>query len=114
MSCELTTSEVEFIDKTIADLKDENERLREQLESIVSRSFRTADKMACLESENAKLREKLLEAYRSERKLMMDNAKLRLAFNETRARLIAANETTEANYMDEDYCDLLRELGVDE
>lgn len=59
MACNLNTVEVEFIDKTIADLKDENERLREQLESIVSRSFRTADKMACLEAENAKLREQI-------------------------------------------------------
>lgn len=56
---------------------------------------------------------RLDEAYRSERKLMMDYAKLRVAFNETLARLIAANEETEANYMDEDYCNLLRELGVE-
>lgn len=57
--------------------------------------------------------EKLLEAYLSERKQMMDNAKLKIAFNETLARLIAANEETETNYMDEDYCDLLRELGIE-
>lgn len=35
----------------------EIEKLQEQLESVVGRSFRTADKMACLEAENAKLRE---------------------------------------------------------
>lgn len=41
----------------VADMLDENAKLREQLESIVGRSFRTADKMVCLEAENAKLRE---------------------------------------------------------
>lgn len=35
----------------------ENERLRQQVASIIGRSFRTADKMDCLERENAKLRE---------------------------------------------------------
>lgn len=46
-----------YLAEYVTGLERENERLREQLESIVSRSFRTADKMACLESENAKLRE---------------------------------------------------------
>ena len=35
----------------------EIEKLQEQLESIVGRSYRTADKTACLEAENAELRE---------------------------------------------------------
>ena len=35
----------------------EIEKLQEQLESVVGRSFRTADKMERLEAENAKLRE---------------------------------------------------------
>lgn len=38
-------------------LQAENAKLRGQLEGIVGRSFRTADKMACLEAENAKLRQ---------------------------------------------------------
>lgn len=39
------------------ELRRENERLRQQVASIIGRSFRTADKMDCLERENAKLRE---------------------------------------------------------
>lgn len=35
----------------------ENEQLRQQVASIIGRSFRMADKMDCLETENAKLRE---------------------------------------------------------
>ena len=41
------------------ELRRENERLRQQVASIIGRSFRTADKMDCLERENAKLRELL-------------------------------------------------------
>ena len=43
-------------------LVDENAKLREQLEGIVGRSFRTADKMACLEAENSRLIEELADA----------------------------------------------------
>ncbi len=38
-------------------LMDENAELHEQVSSLVGRSFRTADKMSCIEAENAKLRE---------------------------------------------------------
>lgn len=49
--------EIYGLNCTIGQLTVENAKLREQLESIVGRSFRTADKMACLADENAKLRE---------------------------------------------------------
>ena len=45
--------------------------------------------------------------------MLDENDRLRQAFHETLARLIAANDSTEVNYMDEDYCDLLRELGME-
>lgn len=46
-------------------------------------------------------------------RLQTENAKLRQAFNETLARLVAANEVTVSDYMDDDYCELLRELGIE-
>lgn len=48
--------EIYGLNCTIGQLTVENAKLREQLGGIVGRSFRTADKLACLEDENAKLR----------------------------------------------------------
>lgn len=41
----------------IEDLTAENDRLREQVASLIGRSFRTANKMDCLDTENKSLRE---------------------------------------------------------
>lgn len=46
-------------------------------------------------------------------RLESENEKLRQAFNETLVRLVAANEVTVSDYMDDEYCDLLRELGIE-
>ena len=46
----------EALERRIDELCSENERLRQQVASIIGRSFRTADKMDCLATENAKLR----------------------------------------------------------
>ena len=48
----------------------------------------------------------LLESLESE------NAKLREAFAAALIRVSAANEET-GHYMDEDFCDMLRELGIE-
>lgn len=53
----LTDEQLETARKHVETLQVENAKLREQLEGIVGRSFRTADKMTCLEAENAMLRE---------------------------------------------------------
>ena len=58
----VSDEEVETVRRYIDSLHRENAKLREQLEGIVGRSFRTADKMSCLEAENAKLRELLAKA----------------------------------------------------
>ncbi len=47
----------ETLERRIDELCRENEQLRQQVASIIGRSFRTSDKMDCLETENAKLRE---------------------------------------------------------
>lgn len=47
----------EALERRIDELCRENERLRQQVASIIGRSIRTADKMYCLDTENAKLRE---------------------------------------------------------
>lgn len=44
-------------ERRIDELCRENEQLRQQVASIIGRSFRTADKMDCLDTENAKLRQ---------------------------------------------------------
>lgn len=56
---------IDSLIREIEKLQDENDKLREQVSSLVGRSFRTADKMSCIEAENAKLREDL-EFERSE------------------------------------------------
>ena len=55
----------EALERRIDELCEENERLRQQVASIIGRSFRTADKMDCLETENAKLRELVRDIYTS-------------------------------------------------
>ena len=55
----------EALERRIDELCEENERLRQQVASIIGRSFRTADKMDCLETENAKLRELVRDIYES-------------------------------------------------
>lgn len=47
----------EALERRIDELCAENEKLRGQVASLIGRSFRTADKMYCLNIENAKLRE---------------------------------------------------------
>lgn len=63
--------EIYGLNCTIGQLTVENAKLREQLEGIVGRSFRTADKMSCLDGENAKLRE-LVRSYHSAMCCMLD------------------------------------------
>ena len=46
----------EILERRIDELCLENGRLRGQVARLTSRSIRTADKMDCLETENAKLR----------------------------------------------------------
>ena len=61
----------EALERRIDELCEENERLRQQVASIIGRSFRTADKMDCLETENAKLRE-----YVERKRYLQDFARL--------------------------------------
>jgi hypothetical protein len=53
----------EALERRIDELCRENEQLRQQVASIIGRSFRTADKMDCLDTENAKLRQLALDFY---------------------------------------------------
>ena len=69
--------------------------------------------MDTLVAENTKLREQGERLFDKTLELGTENAKLRQAFSETLLRLIAANETTVSNYMDDEYCNLLRELGIE-
>lgn len=48
---------IDSLIREIEKLQDENDKLSEQVSSLVGRSFRTADKMSCIEADNAKLRE---------------------------------------------------------
>lgn len=74
-----------------ADMLDENAKLREQLEGIVGRSFRTADKMERLEAESAELRELVRDMAAEMRGLGIDFARVGWC----------------------DYADRMRELGVE-
>lgn len=56
-------TEKEALCARIDELCRENERLRGQVASLIGRSFRTADKMNCLNIENAKLRELVVALY---------------------------------------------------
>ena len=55
----MTDTEREALCKRIDELCQENERLRAANAAFTGRSIRAGDKMACLEAENAKLRELL-------------------------------------------------------
>lgn len=54
---------IDSLIREIEKLQDENDKLREQVSSLVGRSFRTADKMSCIEADNAKLRELVGDVY---------------------------------------------------
>jgi predicted nuclease with TOPRIM domain len=64
----------EILERRIDELCLENGRLRGQVARLTSRSIRTADKLDCLETENAKLLNRAQE-------LEAENAKLRGARN---------------------------------
>lgn len=69
-----------YIDSLIREtekLQDENDKLSEQVSSLVGRSFRTADKMSCIEAENAKLRQQLADVTESMGRVEGRCAKLR-------------------------------------
>lgn len=87
----------EALERRIDELCSENERLRQQVASIIGRSFRTADKMDCLDTENAKLRGLVRDmwAYITEPVGKRNNLKERLA-------------------RFDDIADRMRELGVDD
>ena len=55
---------IDSLIREIEKLQDENDKLREQVSSLVGRSFRTADKMSCIEDDNAKLRELVRDMWR--------------------------------------------------
>lgn len=53
------------------------------------------------------------DGVRELQRLEAENAKLRRAFNETLIRLVAANDVAVSSYMDDEYLELLRELGIE-
>ena len=53
----------ETLERRIDELCRENEQLRQQVASLTYRSIRMADKMNCINAENAKLRELVRYAY---------------------------------------------------
>lgn len=55
---------IDSLIREIEKLQDENDKLSEQVSSLVGRSFRTADKMSCIEDDNAKLRELVTGLYK--------------------------------------------------
>lgn len=55
---------IDSLIREIEKLQDENDNLSEQVSSLVGRSFRTADKMSCIEADNAKLRELVRDMWR--------------------------------------------------
>ena len=79
---------IDSLIREIEKLQDENDKLSEQVSSLVGRSFRTADKMSCIEADNAKLQDELefanneceravLELLDQQGQLEAENAKLR-------------------------------------
>lgn len=84
MGCKLTTEEVAHIDQTIAQLRDENAKLREQGERLF-------DKTLELGTENAKLRELVKDMAEEIRGLGVDFKRVGWC----------------------DYTDRMRELGVE-
>ena len=68
---------IDSLIREIEKLQDENDKLSEQVSSLVGRSFRTADKMSCIEAENAKLREQSERLFDKTLELATENSKLR-------------------------------------
>ena len=63
MSCELTTAEVEYIDGRMADLQAENERLRERINELEMEGSKAFYNEAYTRDENTKLRELVRDWY---------------------------------------------------
>jgi len=112
MGCTLTTEEVAHIDRTIADLKDENARLRSCLSD-------DAENARMIMAENAKLRETLQR--RSEQldgmtemwvERGVENAKLRELVEDMAAEIRGLGvDFKRVGWCD--YADRMRELGVE-
>ena len=69
----MTDTEREALCKRIDELCQENERLRAANAAFTGRSIRAGDKMACLEAENAKLRELVRDLYKALFSLNLDH-----------------------------------------
>lgn len=92
----------ETLERRIDELCRENEQLRQQVASINGRSFRTADKMDCLATENAKLR--------GARDVWQENdAKLRELVRDMWLQLLNAYDRKEVD----EFADRMRELGIE-
>lgn len=95
----------EALERRIDELCEENERLRQQVASIIGRSFRTADKMDCLDTENAKLRELAVLNWEWAHSCCGNNCKMRTDG-------CGYQIDRDCNYEREIY-DRMRELGVE-
>ena len=91
---------IDSLIREIEKLQDENDKLSEQVSSLVGRSFRTADKMSCIEADNVKLRELA--------KRMSDRVNY-----ECRCCSVFCSDWDEDNECCV-FTTLMRELGVDE
>ena len=108
----------EALERRIDELCAENEQLRQQVASIIGRSFRTADKMDCLDTENAKLLKELEAEHALAETLgqhhheyiQAENAKLRELVRDMWLQLLNAYDRKEV----EEFADRIRELEVDE
>ncbi len=95
----------EALERRIDELCEENERLRQQVASIIGRSFRTADKMDCLDTENAKLRELAVLNWEWAHSCCGNNCKMQMDG-------CGYGIDRECNYEREIY-DRMRELGIE-
>lgn len=119
----VTDTEKAALEARIDELCAENERLRVANASFTGRSIRAGDKMACLEAENAKLRDLMYERAHvyaiqnmtedelriTATNVMEDNAKLReLLSSYWKAVHCPATPNVPRDYLSE-----MRELGVE-
>ena len=105
----------ETLERRIDELCRENEQLRQQVASIIGRSFRTADNLDCLETENTKLLDRVQE-------LQAENAKLRGARdvwqeNDVKLRELVRDIYESAyyeypSYFESKFAARMRELGI--